>query len=225
MRSAVVLSAFIAVSCFAQQSGRSVSPGGHASAAAGHSNTAYGRGHGNAPTHGVNSGRRYSQGFNKYRPAAPVYIPVAVYGGYGLPYGLNYSDPASDQSAPPPPESTPDVIVNPDYVPDRANPMIQEVPDTQSDGQNGVESYQAPGPPPVDPSSDAVSEPDQPTIYLIAFTDHTIVPALSYWTDGNILKYVNMDHSINQASLDLVDRDLSRLLNEQRNMDFLLPAR
>jgi hypothetical protein len=34
-----------------------------------------------------------------------------------------------------------------------------------------------------------------------------------------------MDHGLNQATLDLVDRDMSRLLNQQRNVDFRLPAR
>jgi hypothetical protein len=44
---------------------------------------------------------------------------------------------------------------------------------------------------------------DQPTLYLIAFTDHTIVTALGYWMEGGALHYVSAEHSLNQASLDL----------------------
>jgi len=33
-----------------------------------------------------------------------------------------------------------------------------------------------------------------------------------------------MDHGINQATLDLVDRDLSYRLNQERNVDFRLPS-
>jgi hypothetical protein len=216
----------IAVSCLAQQSGRTGSSGytgfgasGFAAPpGAGRVNGWYGSGYG-----GYHSGYGAGRSSNGYARqgalVAPIYVAVPVYGGYG--YGPDYADPTQDQTSPP--QSTPSVIVNQNYVPDHANPMVREVP--QSAGQDDVESYQAPGPPPAEPSpSETNADSDQPTMYLIAFHDHTIVPALAYWTEGNMLKYVNIDHGINQASLDLVDRDLSRLLNEQRNVDFRLPA-
>jgi hypothetical protein len=144
---------------------------------------------------------------------APVYVAVPVYGGYGYGYAPDYVDDSGGQPAPA--QSAPTVIINQNFVPDRANPVVRDVPETPDS-----ESYQAPGPPAVEPTPS-----DEPTIYLIAFRDHSIVPALAYWTEGNLLKYVNMDHGLNQATLDLVDRDMSRLLNQQRNVEFRLPAR
>ena len=64
---------------------------------------------------------------------------------------------------------------------------------------------------------------DQPTIYLIALRDHTIVQALGYWMEGSTLHYVSAEHTLNQLSIDLVDRDLSQRLNDERNVDFRLP--
>jgi len=66
---------------------------------------------------------------------------------------------------------------------------------------------------------------DQPTIYLIAFKDHSIVPALGYWMEGATLHYVSVEHALNQASIELIDRDLSQRLNDERAVEFKLPSR
>jgi len=66
---------------------------------------------------------------------------------------------------------------------------------------------------------------DEPTLYLIAFKDHTIVQALGYWMEGGALHYVSVEHTLNQVSLDLLDRDLSQRLNDERGVQFKLPAR
>jgi hypothetical protein len=84
--------------------------------------------------------------------------------------------------------------------------------------------YQAP---PSHPYADAAaaqraSASDQPTIYLIALRDHTIVQALGYWMEGSTLHYVSAEHTLNQLSIDLVDRDLSQRLNDERGLDFRL---
>jgi hypothetical protein len=204
----LAVASLIVVSCFAQQPGRTGTVGGAARQGIGH-------GRGNGGGYGGGYG-----GYARRTVVAPIYVAVPGYGGYGYGYGPDYGDGSTDA---PPVQTAPTVIINQNYVPDHANPVVREVPDTPDSG-----SFQAPGPPPAEPSSsdaDAPSESDQPTIYLIAFRDHSIVPALAYWTEGNMLKYVNMDHGLNQATLDLVDRDMSRLLNQQRNVEFRLPAR
>ena len=66
---------------------------------------------------------------------------------------------------------------------------------------------------------------DQPTLYLIAFKDHTIVQALGYWMENGALHYVSVEHTLNQASLDLIDRELSQRLNDERSVEFKLPTR
>jgi hypothetical protein len=72
-------------------------------------------------------------------------------------------------------------------------------------------------------SRQQLSANDQPTIYLIAFKDHSIVQALGYWMEGATLHYVSVEHSLNQASIDLIDRDLSQRLNDERGLEFRLP--
>ena len=65
---------------------------------------------------------------------------------------------------------------------------------------------------------------DRPTIYLIAFKDHSIVQALGYWMETGTLHYVTAEYSVNQASLVLIDGDLSQRLNDERGIAFQLPV-
>jgi uncharacterized protein YbcV (DUF1398 family) len=67
------------------------------------------------------------------------------------------------------------------------------------------------------------ADDDKPTIYLIAFKDHRIVPAIAYWLDGDIVNYVTKEGSQNRVSLSLVDRDFSKQLNDERRVPFKLP--
>jgi hypothetical protein len=65
---------------------------------------------------------------------------------------------------------------------------------------------------------------ERPTIYLIAFKDHRIVQALGYWTDAATLHYISAEYGLNQASLVLIDRDLSQRLNDERGVAFKVPS-
>ena len=64
-----------------------------------------------------------------------------------------------------------------------------------------------------------------PPVYLIAFRDHSIRAVVAYWVEGNTLHYVSLEHESRQATLDSVDRDMSRQLNAERRVPFSLPAR
>ncbi len=84
-----------------------------------------------------------------------------------------------------------------------------------------------PVPVPVQAPRPAVSNntsDDSPTIYLIAMKDGSIFAAIAYWADGDTLNYVTKDANINHASLALVDRDFSKQLNQERGVEFKLPA-
>jgi hypothetical protein len=120
------------------------------------------------------------------------------------------------------------VVINQNFMPPQANPQVRDYtgdqqPQQQQD-QSGLKLYQAP---PSHPYADAAAQraqaSDQPTIYLIALRDHTIVQALGYWMEGSTLHYVSAEHTLNQLSIDLVDRDLSQRLNDERGLDFRLP--
>jgi hypothetical protein len=187
-------------------------------------------------------GSGYSRGFaNPGRASHPqhgaaVIVPYPVfYGGY---YGTGYGyDPSAAGYAPGSPDDgsqgygsgVPSVVVNQNFVPPQANPQVREYTGDQQpqpDQSSGLKLYQAP---PSHPYADAQAQAQrsansgQPTIYLIAFRDHTIVQALGYWMEGSTLHYVSAEQTLNQVSIDLVDRDLSQRLNDERGIDFRLP--
>ena len=71
-----------------------------------------------------------------------------------------------------------------------------------------------------------MEEPDsiaEPSHYLIAFKDHTIYSAVAYWVDGDTLHYFTSANTHNQASVSLVDRDLTERLNKESGIDLKLP--
>jgi hypothetical protein len=156
-------------------------------------------------------GGAYGYG-NGYDPSAAGYAPG---------YGSGYVDDGS-QNGP----GVPSVVINQNFVPPQANPQVRDYtgdPQQQpQQDQSGLKLYQAP---PSHPYADAQrsSSSGQPTIYLIAFRDHTIVQALGYWMEGSTLHYVSAEQTLNQVSIDLVDRDLSQRLNDERGLDFRLP--
>jgi hypothetical protein len=161
----------------------------------------------------------YYGGYYGYDPSAAGY---ANGGGPGP--GAAYSDDGS-QSGP----GLPSVVINQNFVPPQASPQVRDYsgdqPQQPQQDQSGLKLYQAP---PSHPYADAaaaqrVASSDQPTIYLLALRDHTIVQALGYWMEGSTLHYVSAEHTLNQLSIDLVDRDLSQRLNDERGLDFRLP--
>jgi hypothetical protein len=89
-----------------------------------------------------------------------------------------------------------------------------------------------PPPPEAVPGPSAVPSPETSSTlsgetasrYLIAFKDHSIYSAVAYWVDGDTLHYFTTGNTHNQASLSLVDRDLTRRLNEESGLQVILPA-
>jgi hypothetical protein len=131
-----------------------------------------------------------------------VYYPV-FYGGNYYGYDPSVSAPAPAYDAVP--SDSPVVVMSQSYRPD----MVRDYSD-------------APVPEPAMKVYDAASE--QPLVYLIAMKDHTIFPTVAYWVEGDTLNYITTEGSPNRASLDLVDREFSRQLNDERHVEFKLPA-
>jgi hypothetical protein len=131
----------------------------------------------------------------------PVYYGGTYYdpsAGYANQPAPAYDDPGSYSA---PSSQPPVVIMNQGFRPE---PQAMYPPD----------AYQPP--PQYQP------EP-QPTIYLIAMQDHTILPALAYWVEGDTLTYITSEGDQNRVSLSLVDRDFSKQLNDERHVEFKLP--
>jgi hypothetical protein len=61
-----------------------------------------------------------------------------------------------------------------------------------------------------------------PILYLIAFKDHVIRAAMTYWVTGGVVHYVDLDHKEKQAPLSSVDQDFSNELNRERHVPFSL---
>ena len=61
-------------------------------------------------------------------------------------------------------------------------------------------------------------------IFLIALKGGAVYLTPAYWVEGDALHYLTVEGHHNQVSLELVDRQLSVKLNEQRHTEFGLPA-
>ncbi len=153
----------------------------------------------------------YTNGYSGYRRYGPVvYAYPWFLGTYAEP---GYADSGYADNGYPPggyatdPDYGPQVIINQNFVPERANPVMRDYTGDSS----GVQVYDAPGREPADTSSDDGSD-----YYLIAFKDHSIYSAFAYWIDGDTLHYVTPQRVHNQVSLALVDRELTDRLNRGR---------
>jgi hypothetical protein len=124
---------------------------------------------------------------------------VAVYGADNGPEPL--PPPAMAPVAPPPPAP---VVINQYFstnTPPQATQQPATDPRTSGEPLGPVENY-----------------------YLIAYKDHSVYAALSWWVEGKTLHYVTTRNVHNQASMDLIDLDLTRTLNQVRDVPFTLPA-
>jgi hypothetical protein len=63
----------------------------------------------------------------------------------------------------------------------------------------------------------------EPSRYLIAFKDRSVYSAVAYWVDGDTLHYFTSGNTHNQASVSLVDRDLTERLNKESGLEVKLP--
>ena len=150
------------------------------------------------------------------RTNAIIYVPYGLGGYYG---GSYYGDQGMAPAEPGYPQQQymgPQVIINQNFAPDVARPIVREY---VSDANGGIRVY---GP------QSQVMQPETPVAeesptFLIAFKDHTIYAAIAYWVEGDTLHYVTNQSTHNQVSLDLVDRELSDRLNRERQVDFRLP--
>jgi len=160
-------------------------------------------------------------GHPQHRRSTVVLYPVLYgTGAYDPSYAGDQSQAAGD------PNATPSVVVNQSFVPQQGNPVVREYDsDAPPDQPSGMRLYQNPSHPYDDSQASARRNDDEPTLYLIAFKDHSIIQALGYWMEGGALHYVNVEHTLNQVSMDLIDRDLSQRLNDERGVQFKLPLR
>ena len=153
--------------------------------------------------------RRSNVGSHGNRTNTFVYAyPVFVGGGYensfvgGEPQMAPPLQPAAPMAYPSEPARPVIIQVGPEY-PSRA-PMsaYQPAPSTGASDEPA-------------PSSER---------YLLAFKDHTVYSATAYWFDGDTLHYFTAGNVHNQASVSLLDRELTQRLNRELGIDFRMPG-
>ena len=154
--------------------------------------------------------------------AMPVY--AGGYGGYGY----------AQQQQPNitvvmPQQPAPSVIINNHYGSDPGR--VVTTAETSVD-RGGLKVYEptasapaaapAPREPVAKPTGSLVRE-DKPNIYLIALKDGTVRQAIGYWSKNGALHFVTPAASVQQISLNDLDRDATAKLNADRKLDFDLP--
>jgi hypothetical protein len=132
--------------------------------------------------------------------------PQAPVQGDGYDYGYTAQQPS------------PVVVLNQNFAPE-GGPLG---PGAYPPGGYPPSAY--PNAPPPDESQTATSPDTSQVLFFIAMKDHTIFPAVAYWVDGDTLNYITNQGVRNRVSLDLVDLDFSKQLNQQRGVDFALPG-
>ena len=142
----------------------------------------------------------YSGVFN---PAPGTYDPI--FGGYN-----------PGPVLPEPMQRTPTVIINQNFQTDSVRPQFRDYSNVPLPEPAAVAA-------PPAPAATALAD-DQPTIFLIAMQDHTIYPVIAYWVQGDTLNFISLKGEQNRMSVALVDRDLSKQLNSERNIPFALPT-
>jgi len=168
----------------------------------------------------IGNGNGRGNGFGRGNGSATPYVyayPVYIGGGYD-----NSFAPQESYGPEPAPQQQPNITVI--YPPQQhARPaMIQPGADSEynTNVRPPAPAYETPRP------GDSASgpEPAEANRYLLAFKDHTIYSAVAYWVDGDTLHYFTTGNTHNQASLSLIDRELTERLNRELGIDFKLPA-
>lgn len=164
------------------------------------------------------------------RSAGPVYASPYAYSFY-VPnyfdsyYGSDYFSPYSpaypyDGSAFAPPQAPPPQVAAPPAPPVIINQYFGGPPPGPYD-QAPSQASQSSGSLSNDPRAAAAGD----NYYLIAYKNHSVYTALAYWVEDKTLNYVTAGNTHNQASLDLIDLDLTKTLNQARGVPFSIAGK
>ena len=175
---------------------------------------------GRGPGFGVGLGIGYNRGSrtNRYGDR---------WGSYGYPWGYSYyipgyfdyvdSDTYRYDGAP---------AVSPAPADSAAAPAPQQpVIVNQYFGAQGIAPQENVPQPGTDTQLPANIPAPPQNYYLIAYKDHVIYSALAYWVEDKTLHYVTTQNAHNQASLDLIDLNLTKTLNQSNNLPFTIPGK
>ncbi|MBZ5617597.1 MAG: hypothetical protein LAQ69_02510 [Acidobacteriia bacterium] len=171
----------------------------------------------------VNTGRGTVRGFGRQTPVFWYGYPVYVGGFYDNYYGNSYAGYGGQPALPAQGQEQPNVTVI--YPPQQTPVIINQFGPGDGQGQYATRAQPQgtyPMPPPV-PQAEQPASAAEASHYLIAFKDHSIYSAVAYWVDGDTLHYFTTGSTHNQASVSLVDRELTARLNRESGVEVKLP--
>lgn len=168
------------------------------------------------------SGSDWAVGAYHKQPWRGGIVPYPVFiGGYTS----TYQAPAPNVTVINAPAPSPTVIINQGYTPDHMTPRVTEV---DAGTPQTMTTYQAPvakneeGRPLSEAARAPANAEGKPTVYLVAMKSGEVYAALAFWVEEGTFHYITMKHAHNRASMELIDLDLSRQLNEERGLEFKL---
>jgi hypothetical protein len=155
-----------------------------------------------------------------------VVVPYAVPMYYGDPYGGygGYPQESPNITVVVPQQPAPSVIINHNYTPETAKPVLRDYSSGEVPETSGLRVYEGPKKQPETSNPAQAVDPDKPTIYLIALKDSTIRQAIGYWVEDGALHYVTPQSTITKIELENVDKELSQRLNTERGLELDLNA-
>jgi hypothetical protein len=170
---------------------------------------------------------RYSFGFGYY---PGFYSGFGYDYGYGSPWVDNYYPSGGYVSAPVYYESAPQsapVVINEYYRPPAAQTRVRDYSNggygAEPTAQSRVRDYSNGGYG-IEPAPQPASAPaKKPDFWLIAFPNGSVVLAVAYWTNHDILHYVTRTKEQKQIPISAIDRDLTDQLNHERGLEFRIP--
>jgi len=142
--------------------------------------------------------------------ARPVHVVGPWYGG-GYGGGGWYPQPAMpstplvfvNQQNLAPPAPAPILVVNQDYRPEVAKPLMREY----SNISNPYENF----------------KPDAPKVFLLALKDGTLRQAVAFWAESDKFHYVQPDHKQDSMPIANLDRESTKRFNSERGLEIKLP--
>lgn len=101
------------------------------------------------------------------------------------------------------PAPAPILVMNPDYTPEVAKPVLREYSNISKPYENFT--------------------PNAPKVFLIALKDGTLRQSVAFWAEGEKLHFVQPDHKQDSVLLTNLDRESSKRFNSERGLEIKLP--
>lgn len=133
-----------------------------------------------------------------YGYAYPVYVPVYVPQQDLYPPGETAGRPATQNTY--------------------ATPSYSQPQQSTADNGETLTTYQAPASNAYAEVPEDAAPVKKANYYLIAYKDHHVYTAVTYWVESTTLHYLTTDGEHNQAPVSEIDQEMTKRLNDGRDL-------